>query len=239
LNSQELHLQQISREYKRPSPLTSPPSIKKLSCMVPCSIIRAIGAAIPHRRRAFLSLIAGSAALLSAGCSHLGLKSSPSNPPTEQQLEVYAQQQTDLRRDVSHPNGESQEHCDQLATAAPGVEELRINQGVVESRQWTIVANGSEPQWTYLRAQDSSTEGWAPKPGLDKLDFPPPLEPVLATHSSLFLAYAPIDNYSASDSQRSATVSAVFGAAQGNFIWRGRKYSYTLTPDLPCFARPQ
>jgi hypothetical protein len=207
--------------------------------MVPCSIKHAVRAARPYRRRAFLSLIAGSAALLSAGCSRLGLKSSQSNPPTQQQLEAYAQQQTDLRRDVSHPNGESQEHCDQLVAAAPGVEELRLNQGAVESRRWTLVANGSEPQWTVVRAQDSSAEGWAPKPGLDKLDFQPPLEPALATRSSLFLAYAPIDNYSPEDTQKSATVREIFGAAQGNFIWRGQKYSYTMTPDLPCFARPQ
>ncbi len=176
---------------------------------------------------------------MSAGCSRLGLKSSSASPPTQQQLELYAQQQTDLRRDVSHPNGESQEHCDQLAAAAPGVEELRINQGAVESRQWTIVANGSEPQWTYLRAQGGAADGWAPKPGLDKLNFQPPLEPALATRPSVFLAYAPVYSLSPDDRQKSATASAVFGAAQGNFTWRGRKYSYTLTPELPCFARLQ
>ena len=29
----------------------------------------------------------------------------------------------------------------------------------------------------------------------------------------------------------------LFGAAQGEFTWRGKKYSYTVTPELPCFPK--
>jgi hypothetical protein len=188
---------------------------------------------------AIVALIVGCLALASAGCFHFGAKSSAANAPTQQQMEAYAEQQTALRTDASQPNGESQEHCDQLATAPPGVEELRINHGAVESRQWTLLANGSVLQWSFVRVPDGSPEGWAPKPGLDKLNFQPPLEPVLTAGSNHFLAYAPIESNSPEDSRKSATARAVFGPSQGNFTWRGRKYSYTLTPELPCFPRLQ
>ena len=186
-----------------------------------------------------LSLIAGSLTLASVGCFHSGTKPISSNPPTQQQLEAYAEQQTALRNNASNPSGENQQTCDQLATAPPGVEELRINQGNVESRQWTLIGNGSDHHWVFVRAPDASAGGWAPKPGLDKLDFQPPLETALATGSSHFLAYAPVQSQSPGESDKSATISQVFGAPQGEFTWRGRKYSYTMTPQLPCFPQLQ
>jgi hypothetical protein len=184
-----------------------------------------------------VSLIVG--ALASAGCSHFGAKSTSANPPTEQQLETYAAQQTALRDNASNPTGDTQQSCDQLATAPPGVEELRINQGAVESRQWTLIGNGSEHRWVFVSAPDASAGGWAPKPGLDKLDFQPPVGPALASGSSHFLAYAPVQSQSLAESERSDTIRGVFGAPQGQFTWRGRKYSYTLTPELPCFPQLQ
>ena len=195
----------------------------------------------PHRSilsRFTLSLIAASLTLASVGCFHSGTKPI-SNPPTQQQLEAYAEQQTALRNNASNPSGENQQTCDQLATAPPGVEELRINQGNVESRQWTLIGNGSDHHWVFVRAPDASAGGWAPKPGLDKLDFQPPLETALATGSSHFLAYAPVQSQSLGESDKSSTIAQVFGAPQGEFTWRGRKYSYTLTPQLPCFPQLQ
>ncbi len=181
----------------------------------------------------------GCLAVASAGCFHFGVKPLPANPPTQQQLEAYAEQQTALRREASHPKAEAGEYCDQLAAATPGVEELRINHGSVESRQWTLIANGSARRWVFVRPVDGPPDGWAPKPGLDKLNFQPSLEPALTAGSSVFLAYAPIESQTLDDSQKSATEREVFGPAQGNFTWRGRKYSYTLTPELPCFPRLQ
>ncbi|MGH7924070.1 MAG: hypothetical protein ACREQH_05700, partial [Candidatus Binatus sp.] len=186
--------------------------------------------------RPVLSLIAGCLTFASAGCFHFLAKPIAPNPSTQQQMEAYAEQQTELRRDASHPREELRERCDQLATAAPGVEEIRTNGGTVESRQWTLVATGSAPRWTFVKAAGSSGDGWAPKPGIDKLDFQPPLEPALASRSSFFLSYAPAENQTLDESRKSAAEQEVFGAAQGNFTWHGRKYSYTLTPDLPCFA---
>jgi len=185
---------------------------------------------------AILPLIAGSLTLASAGCFHSAAKPIP---PTQQQMEAYAKEQTALRHDVSRPREDLQEHCDQLAVATPGVEELRINQGSVESRQWTLVSDGSAPRWMFLRGKDSSVDGWAPKPGLDKLNFQPPLEPALNPGTAHFLAYAPLDGANVDEGRKSATAREVFGAPQGNFTWRGRRYSYTVTPELPCFPRLQ
>src|ERR1700722_19117498 len=189
--------------------------------------------------RIVLSLIAGSLTLASSGCSHFGAKSISGNPPTQQQMETYAEQQTALRNDASNPTGETPQTCDQLAAATPGVEELRINQGNIESPQWTLIGNGSDHHWVFVRVPDASAGGWAPKPGLDKLDFQPPLGPALAAGSSHFLAYAPIQSQSLGESDKSAAISQVFGAPQGEFTWRGRKYSYTLTAQLPCFPQLQ
>jgi len=182
-----------------------------------------------------LSLIVGYLTFASAGCFHSAAKPAPPDSTTEQQMAAYAEQETAIRGEASFPNEKPQVHCDQLATATPGVEELRITHGSIESRQWTLVANGAELRWAFVRAKDGAPDGWAPKPGIAKLDFQPPLKPVLAAASSLFLAYAPLESQSLEDSQKSATLKQVFGAAQGGFTWRGRKYSYTLTSGLPCF----
>lgn len=189
--------------------------------------------------RAVLSLVAGGYLTLAyAGCSYLHLGAKPA-APTQQQMAAYAEQQAALRGAASLPNEQPDEHCDQLVSATPGVEELRTSHGVIESRQWTLAANGSAPRWAFVRAKDSAPDGWAPKPGIDKLDFQPPLEPLLTAGANHFLAYAPVERMSLADSQESAAMKAVFGAAQGYFTWRGRKYSYTLTSELPCFPRLQ
>ena len=183
-----------------------------------------------------LSLILGSLALISAGCASFRAKPI-SNPPTQQQIDAFAEQQNALRDEASSPDQFSQEHCDQLAAATPGVEEIRINQGAVESRQWTLIGDGNAHRWVFVRAPDASADGWAPKPGLDKLNFQPPLEPALTAGSSHFLAYGPVQTGDVADSQKSATIRDLFGAPQGEFTWRGRKYSYTLTPELPCYSQ--
>jgi hypothetical protein len=170
------------------------------------------------------------------GCSLFESKPAPAPPPTAQQLEKYAQEQSELRNDASRPQNE---HCDELAAATPGVEEIRLNQGAVESRQWTLIANGADWRWIFVRTTDGSPEGWAPKPGIAKLKFDPPIEPTLSTRPSIFLAYASVDAQSPADRPRSAALRDTFGVPQGGFTWRGRHYAYTLTPELPCFPRLQ
>ena len=187
-------------------------------------------------RRLTLSSIAAGLTLAVVGCSLFESKPPPAPPPTAEQLEAYAQQQSALRTEASRPQNE---HCDELAAATPGVEEIRLNQGAVESRQWTLIANGADWRWIFVRTTDGSPEGWAPKPGIDKLKFDPPIVPTLSTHPSLFLAYASVDSQSPAESPRSAALRDTFGVPQGGFTWRGRRYAYTLAPELPCFPRLQ
>jgi hypothetical protein len=90
-----------------------------------------------------------------------------------------------------------------------------------------------------VRVTDGGPDGWAPKPGIDKLNFQPPLEPALAVTPDLFLAYTPEDGQTPADSQKSTVAKEVFGPAIGDFTWHGRRYSYTVTSVLPCFPRLQ
>ena len=187
--------------------------------------------------RTAVPLLAGSLTLAVAGCFNSGAKSISAIPPTEQQIQAFADQQTAIRNEASRPDQASQQNCDQLVAATPGVEELRINQGTPESRQWTLIGNGASHRWVFVRPPDGSAEGWARKPGLDKLNFQPPIEPALTAGSSHFLAYAPVQSGDIAESQRSANIRELFGVAQGEFTWRGKKYSYTVTPELPCFPK--
>lgn len=107
--------------------------------------------------------------------------------------------------------------------------------GSIDSRQWTLVANDSAPRWAITRAKTDPPDGWAPKPGIAKLGFEPPLQPSPARHLGQFLAYAPIDSDTYDEKQKMATLNEVFGGAQGTFNWRGKKYGYALTLALPCF----
>lgn len=193
--------------------------------------------AMALRHRVVLSLIVVGLTLASAGCSLFGSKTASPNPAIQQQeLQAYIRQQTAFRDEASRPDNE---HCDELVAATPGVEEVRSNQSQVDSRQWTLIANGSDRHWVFVRTADGSPAGWAPKPGIDKLNFQPPLEPALATRSSMFLAYAPVDSANPADSQRFGAMRDSFGVAQGTFTWHGHKYAYTLAPELPCFPRLQ
>jgi hypothetical protein len=175
-------------------------------------------------------LVAACLTLALAGCFHSAHKTAPVAPPAP-----VPEQRAALPPDATPPKEELQEHCNQLAIATPGVEEFRIRNGAVESRQWGLVADGSAPRWAYVRTKNGAPDGWAPKPGLAKLDFRPPLEPALAAGVTRFLAYAPVDTDSMADRQKAATVREVFGAPTGRFTWRGQAYGYALTQALPCY----
>src|SRR5277367_5061275 len=120
----------------------------------------------PSPRRGGLLLLGGCLALVSAGCFHSAVKPVAATP---QQMEAYSEQQTALRNEASHPTETPEEHCDQLTAATPGVEEIRINGSSIESRQWTLVSDGSAPRWSFVRTSAGPSDGWAPKPHLDQL----------------------------------------------------------------------
>jgi hypothetical protein len=170
----------------------------------------------------------------SAGCLHARSKSTPAGTPQAAAIGSSAQPMS--REGAIGPKEELQVHCEQLAHATPGLEELRMKKdGMIESRQWTLIAHDSAPRWALVRAKNQPRDGWAPKPGIAKLDFKPPLEPALATGFSQFLAYAPVDVENYEDAQTATTLNEVFGGAQGKFQWRGRTYGYALTRKLPCY----
>jgi hypothetical protein len=177
--------------------------------------------------------IAASAGCL-AGCFHARSKSTPAGTP--QAAAIGSSAQPVGGEGAIGPKEELQEHCDQLAHATPGLEELRMKKdGTIESREWTLIARDSAPRWALVRAQNQPRDGWAPRPGIAKLNFKPPLEPALAKGFSQFLAYAPIDTENYEDGQTATTLNEVFGGAQGKFQWRGRTYGYALTRELPCY----
>ena len=187
-------------------------------------------------RGAVLSLIVGWLILASAGCFHWSAKPVPPDFAAEHATAAHPEQQAGLRQNAILPKDQLQEHCNQLATATPGVEEFRTNQGAIESRQWTLVgSNGSAPRWAFVRAKDGPPDGWAPKPGIAKLDFRPPLAPALTAGSSHFLVYAALKPDSFEEAEKMVSMREVFGEVRGDFTWRGRKYGYALTPALPCF----
>lgn len=172
----------------------------------------------------------------SAGCSsYWQIKPSPEAGPSQVSPIASAAQPTVA---ALPPKEELQVHCEQLARSAPGLEELRMSQnGTIESRQWTLIARDSSPRWAVVRPRNQAPQGWGPKPGIGKLNFNPPIAPVLARSRGvgLFLAYAPIDVKNYDDLQSMATLNEVFGAPQGKFQWRGRTYGYSLAKELPCY----
>jgi hypothetical protein len=173
-------------------------------------------------------------AIAVAGCSSLWqIKPSPVTP-VEASSSGGAAQPAIV---ATAPKDESEVRCEQLARATPGLEEIRMgNDGAIESRQWTLIAHDSAtPRWAVVRAKDQTPGGWAPRPGIGKLNFNPPLQPLLPTGRSRFLAYAPVDVKNYDDLQTTATLNEVFGAPQGKFQWRGKSYGYALTTRLPCY----
>jgi hypothetical protein len=131
---------------------------------------------------------------------------------------------------------ENPEECDQLMRVPPGVEEVReTKDGVVESRQWKIGGSAEGPTWMVIHAGPSPDDAWQPKSNITKLFFDPPLYQMLKPDQPQYLAYAPSEVISVSDSEQFDSMTETFGAGVGTFKWRDRTYSYVLVNDLPCF----
>jgi len=130
--------------------------------------------------------------------------------------------------------------CDQLLRVQPGVEEVRkTKDGVIESRQFKIGANGDGPAWVVVGADGAPGDAWQPKPGITKLFFNPPLYEMLKPDQPQYLAYAPSDVVQVSDSEQFDSMVDAFGSGVGTFKWRDRTYSYVLVKELPCFKPPK
>ena len=134
------------------------------------------------------------------------------------------------------PSDDSSERCDQLLRVPPGIEEIRkTKDGVIESRQWKIVQNAGSPVWMLAAQKSSPEDTWQPKPNIARLNFNPPLYDMLAPEKPQFLAYAPAEVTTPSDSEQFDSMTSAFGAGIGTFQWRERTYSYVVVKELPCF----
>jgi hypothetical protein len=126
--------------------------------------------------------------------------------------------------------------CDQLLRVPIGVEEVRkTKDGVIESRQWKVADTTGAPTWIMVRGKDAPDDDWQPKPGITRLLFNPPLYEMLKPGEPQYLAYAPADVVSVSDSEQFDSMTSAFGPGVGTFKWRDRSYSYVLVKQLPCF----
>ena len=137
-------------------------------------------------------------------------------------------------RGVPGPFEEQDSRCDSLETWSPKVEEVRLKNGAIETRQWRIV-DQEGPHWMFTRSMTAPQDGWEAKPGIDKLNFSPPLESQLKEDEPTFLAYAPNDADNVADSQAMTTMTEAFGPAVGTFQWRDKTYGFALAEKLPCF----
>jgi hypothetical protein len=142
----------------------------------------------------------------------------------------------DSRGGVS--NEDNPDKCEQLVRAQPGVEEIRkTKDGVIESRQWKIAQTSGDPIWIVARTQTENTskDAWAPKPGISKLLFTPPLYQMLKPDESEYLAYAPTEMVNVADSEQFDSMTEAFGSGEGTFKWHDRSYTFVLVKELPCF----
>jgi hypothetical protein len=138
-------------------------------------------------------------------------------------------------RHVPGPRDEQDERCDALAADPPGLEEVRLHNGVIESREWILVPGKKQPAWEMITEKGADAKGWAPKPNIAHLAFKPTLNSLLDADEPQFLAYAPFTVESVADSRKMNIVREAFGPEIGTFKWRGREYGFTLVKQLPCF----
>jgi hypothetical protein len=131
---------------------------------------------------------------------------------------------------------ENPDQCDQLLRVPPGVEEVRkTKDGVIESRQWKIGGDSGAPAWVMVNGNGVGDDAWRPKPGITTLYFNPPLYQMLLPDQPAYLAYAPADVITVSDSEQFDSMTGAFGTGVGTFKWHERPYSYVLVKELPCF----
>ncbi|HXW83384.1 MAG TPA: hypothetical protein VEJ86_03195 [Candidatus Binataceae bacterium] len=141
-------------------------------------------------------------------------------------------------RGVGGPPEEQNARCDALSQNPPGVEQIRKDKdGSLESREWRITEQNPGLQWSVLPVNGAPSDGWLPKPNIDRLGFSPPLEPMLDVGASVFLVYAPETPMSIPENSQVANLNAAFDSTvgHGTFKWRNRLYAFELADKLPCY----
>ena len=129
--------------------------------------------------------------------------------------------------------------CDELASEAPGVIELRKSAaGAPEYRELGLVDSLDEAQWAPITDKGEREGGWLPAVNFLQMNFSPPLTGAVPETESNYLAYAPVQSISAPEADRSTALTSNFGKTVGTFNWSGRDYHYAVTRTLPCFPPP-
>jgi hypothetical protein len=141
---------------------------------------------------------------------------------------------------------EYQRLCDELALEAPMILEVhRDALGALSYREMTLQQGVNSQQWAVVQDQNAGPSGWRPGTDLDQMDFSPPLSVPPSTKIYIAFEFAapegeeapePGDQLMARQPQSALTT----GPRQkiGHFRWNGRRFNYTIIPQLPCFEGP-
>jgi hypothetical protein len=142
-------------------------------------------------------------------------------------------------------NTSDESKCNEMVLVTPAIIEFRAHQAGTEWRELGLGGSADAPRWTVVAAADTptakevSSDGWAPANNLGHMNFSPPLKTPAVAGDDTFMAYAPVQSYSASERDQLASLVLDFGPVVGTFDYNGRQYKYSTLKDLPCFPVPR
>lgn len=131
------------------------------------------------------------------------------------------------------------EVCDDLTSEIPLLAELRTDKsGKTDYRELSLTGNEIEPQWVAMPNQSADPSGWKLANNFTKMDFQPPIQPLLKAGSVTYIAYAPDPAQDATEQDQLNALTVGFGPSFGTFRWNNRLYRYAAVQKLPCFPSP-
>jgi hypothetical protein len=141
---------------------------------------------------------------------------------------------------------DAQGKCNELVLITPAIIEFRTDPA--GSQIWRELGLGGSPdapRWAVVAAADNATAkdvapgGWSPANNLGHMNFTPPLKIDAKPGDESFLAYAPVESYTAPERDQLASLVLDFGPVAGTFQYKDRTYKYSTLKELPCFPVPQ
>jgi hypothetical protein len=142
-------------------------------------------------------------------------------------------------------NTSAESKCNEMVLVTPAIIQFRSDREGTEWRELGLGGSADAPHWTVVAAADTptakdvSSDGWAPANNLSHMNFTPPLKTPQEAGDDTFMAYAPVESYSASERDQLASLVLDFGPVVGTFDYKGRQYKYSTLKDLPCFPVPR
>jgi hypothetical protein len=131
------------------------------------------------------------------------------------------------------------EICDDLTSEIPLLTELRTGKdGKIDYRALSLTGNEIEPRWVAMPNQSADPNGWRLATNFMKMDFQPPIQPLLKADSVTYIAYAPDPAQDATEQDQLNALTVAFGPTFGTFRWNNRIYRYAAVQKLPCFPSP-